>query len=286
MSAEVYVTLLNATCPPLTSPSCCPPNAAYTHYLLLGTRDIVNDKLVLHVKSLVPFGSTDADILHAFISHLNVDDVKPTTVAAYVPPTPPAKITPTPPADVKPTTVAYIAPTPPANVAPKTTPVYNPPANVNPVTKKKCVPKVAAPPAQNVPAPVGSGGNAAPSTSFVRASEVYEAAPTTRAAGSAYEPITTQVSSVVPVTVASTTESDEVVSKSVSSAVVASTTAASSSAPVVSSTSSAAAESSASSTGSVAASTTLVAPSTVATSTVASATTSKVHIDIKIGYGN
>ncbi|TPX70121.1 hypothetical protein CcCBS67573_g06623 [Chytriomyces confervae] len=73
MSAEVYVTLLNATCPPLTSPSCCPPNAAYTHYLLLGTRDIVNDKLVLHVKSLVPFGSTDADILHAFISHLNVD---------------------------------------------------------------------------------------------------------------------------------------------------------------------------------------------------------------------
>ncbi|KAI8841453.1 hypothetical protein BJ741DRAFT_594234, partial [Chytriomyces cf. hyalinus JEL632] len=73
MSAEVYVSLLNATCPPLTSPSCCPPNAAYTHYLLLGTRDIVNDKLVLHVKSLVPFGSTDADILHAFISHLNVD---------------------------------------------------------------------------------------------------------------------------------------------------------------------------------------------------------------------
>ncbi|KAJ3205457.1 hypothetical protein HDU83_001252 [Entophlyctis luteolus] len=71
MSKEIYLSLVNMPTPPLTAPSCCPPMTSYSQFLLIGTRDIINDKLFLDIKSFVPFSSSDTSVLNAFVTHLN-----------------------------------------------------------------------------------------------------------------------------------------------------------------------------------------------------------------------
>ncbi|KAJ3318756.1 hypothetical protein HDU76_000740 [Blyttiomyces sp. JEL0837] len=70
---HIYSSLVTSSTPPLQHPSCCPSLSQYSQYLLVGTREVFNDKLTLQIKTAIPFPSSELGFLTMLATHLNSD---------------------------------------------------------------------------------------------------------------------------------------------------------------------------------------------------------------------